>query len=239
MRRWWPAVEAALDLVVSATLPSGAVAWAIGDGGPCGEALLAGSSSIHHALRCGARLAEALGLTRPDWELAADTLATTIRRSISPDRSITPDRSISSDRSISPDEVLFLDKARYSMDWYYPVLGGALPRGQGLARIAGRWDDFVVPGLGIRCVDDHPWVTGAETCELALALLRLGEQRRAARLVADMQHLRHPGGAYRTGYVYPDDEFWPIERSSWTSAAVILAVAALDPTSPSARVFTT
>ena len=29
------------------------------------------------------------------------------------------------------------------------------------------WDTFVVPGLGVRCVSDQPWVTVAETCELA------------------------------------------------------------------------
>ncbi|NYE00417.1 hypothetical protein BJY21_001601 [Kineosphaera limosa] len=219
--RLWPGVEAALDAVVAASLPSGAIAWAIDPAGPCGQALLAGSASIHHALRCGARLAEALGLTRPDWELAADTLAQAIGLHCAADDA--------SER--------FLDKARYSMDWYYPVLGGALTAAAGRARLARRWDDFVVPGLGIRCVDDHPWVTGAETCELALALLRLGDRRRAIQLIADMQHLRDATGAYHSGYVYPDDEFWPIERSSWTSAAVILAVDALDPTSASAAVF--
>jgi hypothetical protein len=32
------------------------------------------------------------------------------------------------------------------------------------AGCAARWDEFVVPGFGIRCVADRPWVTGAETC---------------------------------------------------------------------------
>ncbi len=96
-----------------------------------------------------------------------------------------------------------------------------------------------MPGLGIHCVDDHPWVTGAETCELALALIRLGRREEAARLVADMQHLRDEDGSYHTGFVYTDGLRWPIERSSWTGAAVVLAVDALTPGSPSARVFTT
>ena len=47
------------------------------------------------------------------------------------------------------------------------------------ARIDERWDDFVVPGLGIRCVDDRPWVTGAETCELVMALDAIGQTGRA------------------------------------------------------------
>ncbi len=218
VRELWPSVVAALDAVVAAALPFGGIAWAVDDGVPCGDALLAGSASIHHALRCGAALAETLRQTRPDWELAADTLAAAIRLA----------------------ERAFLDKARYSMDWYYPVLGGALTGGVARARLAARWDDFVVPGLGIHCVDDHPWVTGAETCELALALLRVGDLPRAARLLTDMQHLREESGAYHTGYVYPDDERWPLERSSWTGAAVILATDALvDPRGVAARVFTT
>lgn len=211
----WPTVAAALDAVVAAQLPFGGFAWAIDDGVPCAEALLAGTSSIHHALRCGARLAELLGTTRPDWELAADTASAAVRSN----------------------EAAFLDKSRYSMDWYYPVLGGALDGPAAHRRIEGRWDEFVVPDLGIHCVDDHPWVTGAETCELAIALARLGDTARATRLIADMQHLRDPGGAFHTGYVYTDGERWPIERSSWTGAAVLLAVDALTPGSPTARVF--
>ena len=52
--------------------------------------------------------------------------------------------------------------------------------------------DFVVPGLGIRCVDTNPWVTGAETCELAMALDALGDHDRALTLLRDMQHLLGP-----------------------------------------------
>ena len=63
----------------------------------------------------------------------------------------------------------------------------------------------MVPGLGIRCVDTNPWVTGAETCELVMALDALGDHDRALRLFADMQHLRHEDGSYWTGYVYPDE----------------------------------
>ena len=69
------------------------------------------------------------------------------------------------------------------MDWYYPILGGALRGRAADARIDERWGDFVVDGLGIRCVDDRPWVTGAETCELVLALDALGDRDRSARAV--------------------------------------------------------
>ena len=102
------------------------------------------------------------------------------------------------------------------MDWYYPMLGGALRGPAAHERLAADWDRFVVPGLGIRCVSDRPWVTGAETCELVLALCAVGDHDRAAELFADMQHLRDPDGSYWTGYVYPDDARWPEERTTWT-----------------------
>ena len=79
------------------------------------------------------------------------------------------------------------------MDWYYPVLGGAVRGDAAHALLETRWDEFVVHGLGIHCVDTNPWVTGAETCELAMALDALGDHRRALRLLADMQHLRGRG----------------------------------------------
>jgi len=131
---------------------------------------------------------------------------------------------------------LFADKATYSMDWYYPVLGGAVRGREAFELLQRRWDEFVVPGLGVRCVDTNPWVTGAETCELVMALDALGDHRRALALLADVQHLRDDGGAYWTGWVYDDgshgeggrsDVHWPVEHTTYTAAAVILAVDAL------------
>ena len=123
------------------------------------------------------------------------------------------------------------------MDWYYPVLGGAVRDDEARALLASRWDDFVVPGLGIRCVDTNPWVTGAETCELALALDVAGDRARALGLLADMQHLRGEDGGYWTGYVFADETIWPAEHTTYTSAAVILAVDALSTTTPGSDVF--
>ena len=113
------------------------------------------------------------------------------------------------------------------MDWYYPILGGALRGRAAEARIADRWDDFVVDGLGIRCVDDRPWVTGAETCELVLALDAMGNRQAALQQFAAMQHLREKDGSYWTGLVFSDGKRWPVERTTWTGAAVILAADAL------------
>ncbi len=216
----WPSVSRALDWVADLQLPWGGVAWSQEwDGAQPhrvnAEALLAGSSSIHHALRAGVALASLLGDPQPTWELAGARLAHALR----------------SHRD------LFLDKSTFSMDWYYPVLGGAVRGEAGRDLIASRWDEFVVPGLGVRCVDTNPWVTGAESCELVLALEAVGERDRAARLLADVQHLRSEDGAYWTGLVYPEAVNWPNEHTTYTAAAMILASDALADRTPGADVF--
>ncbi len=84
-----------------------------------------------------------------------------------------------------------------------------------------------MPGLGVRCVRDEPWVTGAETCELALALDAIGDRERALELFAGIQHLRDADGAYWTGLQFANQAHFPAERSNWTAAAIILAADAL------------
>jgi hypothetical protein len=212
----WPTVTRALDFVLTLQAPGGQIWWAADDNGRADElALLTANASMHQSLRAGLALADHLGETQPDWELAVGLLRHAV---------------------VAHPEV-YADKARFSMDWYYPVLGGAVRGGAGLERIDERWEEFVVPGLGVRCVADRPWVTGAETCELALALDTLGDRDRAVEMVAAMQHLRESDGSYWTGYVFEDDARWPVERSTWTAAAVILAVDAINGSGPQAGVF--
>jgi hypothetical protein len=81
-------------------------------------------------------------------------------------------------------------------------------------------------------------VTGAETCELALALAAAGQPEAALEQLAAMQHLRADDGSYWTGLVYADGARWPVERTTWTAAAVVLAADALAGATPGAGVFT-
>ncbi len=205
--RMWPTVRRALDFVVSMQLPWGGMAWSQewDSGAPAKvnrDALLAGSSSIYQSLRAGVALAELLGEPQVEWELAGGRLGHALREH----------------------HDLFLDKSDWSMDWYYPVLGGAVRGRAAHERIAEKWNIFVEPGLGIRCVASNPWATGAETCELVMALDAIGDRERALQLLADMQHLRAEDGKYWTGYVWPDKVNWPVEHTTYTAAAVILAV---------------
>jgi hypothetical protein len=113
------------------------------------------------------------------------------------------------------------------MDWYYPVLAGALRGPAARARLERDRDVFHVPGVGLRCVSDRPWVTGAETAELALTLAAVGEGALGRSLLAEVQHLREADGSYWTGLVFDEGVRWPVERSSWTAAAMVLAADAL------------
>jgi hypothetical protein len=212
----WPAVRRGLDLVVGMQRTDGSIGWALRPDGSADDlALLTGSASLFQALRCGVALADLTGEPQPDWELAAAALGTAVRE--------------------RPDA--FADRSRYSMDWYYPVLTGAVTSEAARERLAAGWARFVVPGLGARCVADRPWVTGAETCELVLALVAAGCREEALAMFAAVQHLRHGDGSYWTGLVYDDDARWPVERTTWTAAAVVLAADALAGTGPAAGLF--
>ncbi|MFF0489456.1 prenyltransferase [Nocardia sp. NPDC004068] len=213
--RLWPTVRAAIDHVLTLQGPRGEIYWLRTDSEILPEALLTGSSSMFHSIRCALALAEFLDIDQPEWEVAALRLGHAIRH--------------------HPEA--FALKDRYSMDWYYPVLCGAFRGAAAEARIAARWDDFVVGDIGIRCVGDRPWVTGAETCELALALDTVGDRDRARDLLAAMQHLRAEDGSYWTGLVFADGKHWPEERTTWTGAAMILAADALTRTSGGNGVF--
>ena len=212
----WPVVRRGLDLVVAMQRADGAIGWALRpDGRPDDLALLTGNASLFQALRCGIALAGLTGDTQPDWELAVAELGTALRE--------------------RPEA--FADRSRYSMDWYYPVLAGAVTGAAARDRLADGWQRFVVPGLGARCVEDRPWVTGAETCELVLALVAAGLREEAVAQFAAMQHLRHDDGSYWTGLVYDDGVHWPVERTTWTAAAVVLAADALAGVGPAAGLF--
>lgn len=213
----WPVIDRAIEFVLELQTPRGEIRWARhADGTPWSFALLTGSSSICHSLRCAVAVAELLGEERPDWELSAASLARVIRD--------------------EPDA--FAPKHRWAMDWYYPVLTGVITGEVGRQRLAERWDAFIMEGKGVRCVSDRPWVTVAETCEAMIAHLGVGETERARQLFTWAQELREDDGKYWTGIVFPDEVHFPgEEQSSYTAAAVILAADALAGASPAAPMF--
>ena len=138
------------------------------------------------------------------------------------------------------------------MDWYYPVLGGAISGSDALAHLDARWDEFVITNpadgaidgvadggsLGVRCVSDKHWATAAETSECAMAYLLAGDRATATDLFRATLPMRQADGRYLTGIVYPDLVTFPTEEcSTYTSAAVVLAADALGGCSPASGVF--
>jgi len=215
VNRMWPVVRRGLDFVVGLQLPFGGISWSQewDEHGPAKvneQALLAGSSSIYQSLRAGIALSELVGDSQVDWELAGGRLGHALRH--------------------HRDQ--FLDKSEFSMDWYYPVLGGAVRGNAAVELLENKWETFVIPGKGIKCVVQNNWVTGAETCELVMCLDAIGDHDRALEQFRNMQHLREHDGRYWTGWVFPEDVNWPDEQTTYTAAAVVLAADELSRTTP-------
>jgi hypothetical protein len=210
-------VQRALDWVLSMRREDGAVIWACtADDRPWNYALLTGSSSIAHALRCGANLAALCNEPRSDWIAAADRLCLLI----------------------SEHPRVFEPKDRWAMDWYYPVLSGCLTGERAKIRLADGWAEFAMEHRGIRCVSDEPWITASETAECAIAHAAIGDVATAMDLIRWTRRHRRLDGAYYTGIVYPGEVHFPFEEvSAYTGAAVILAADAIDGASPANGIF--
>jgi hypothetical protein len=206
----WPMVVRAVQFALRLQRPGGQVLWAYDyDGTPERYALLTGSSSIFLSLRCALAAAVVLGDDRhvAAWSAAAARLGSAVAHR--PDTAFEP-------------------KRRWAMDWYYPVLCGAVGGAVGQARMDDRWDEFVIEGFGIRCVSDASWVTASETAECVLALDACGRVDQARTLLTWVQYLREPDGSYWTGCVHPDEIHFPAdERTSYTAAVMLLASDAL------------
>jgi hypothetical protein len=206
----WPTVERAIEWVVSLQLPNGAIAWAQTKGKTWHSPLVTGSSSIHGSLVCALRIAARLGHDRPSWRSAWRRLGRVLRH----------------DMQVFHETDLPEPPGRYSMDWYYPVLAGALRGAAGRERLLDPeiTSAFIAEGVGCRCVRDAPWYTVAETCELVLALDALGQHERAKQVFSWTRPQRTDNGAYWTGATHPDKVIFPEgEQTTWTAAAVIIA----------------
>lgn len=206
----WPTVHAALNFVINHQQPDGTISWAVPHhpAAPTTPhhplpALRTGNCSILRSLDSGLRLAQALAIdphrVQP-WVVAAQKLHHALSVGAS-----------------------FMPRRRFAMDWYYPVLAGVTTGTAGKTALTQRWSEFVVKNTGCRCVTSDPWVTAAETAELAIALCALNQHHQAGALLDNITFLQHHCGGYRTGYVYPDHTVWPQECTTWTAGAILLA----------------
>lgn len=221
LAEYWPMVDAAMGFVLSYQSEHGDIRWAARtDETPEEDSLVTGCSSIFKSLDCALKIADVMNEDRSHWHDARLRLGEALRYK--------PHRF---DRE-------WEKKDRFSMDWYYPVLAGIFTGDAGRARLAAKWDRFVHDGFGCRCVEDQPWVTVAESCELALALLAVGQEAKAWELFSWQHRWRDDDGAYWMGYQFEENTPWPKEKPAWTAAAVILAADALLHLTPASNLFT-
>ena len=181
-------VNAALSWVLAQRRSDGLALWAVEeDDRPWDYALLTGTSSIQHAFDAGQYLL-ASAVNADEWLQAADHM----RDAIYPHS--------------------FEDKSRWAMDWYYPVLSGAL-ESAAIARLASGWDTFIMDGLGTRCVSDEPWVTasGRRNCSCLRSDWRC---RHRPQLLSWTRSHRRDDGSYWTGIVHPDRIVFPEASTS-------------------------
>lgn len=223
LRELWPALRASIEFALALQAEHGAIHWARDEhGNVWDDSLVAGSSSVRAAIVCAQRAAGVLG--EPDgerWRPRRQALDQGVRER---------EHEFGWSWRHEP-------KSRYAMDWYYPVLCGVVSGEAARRRIDSRRGRFVRPGLGCRCTDDRPWVTVAESCELALALAGLGRRAAARQLLGWQLKLQREDGAFPMGTA-PGFGLWPEgERPTWTAAAAVLAADAACDLSPAAALF--
>jgi hypothetical protein len=203
----WSTVENAIEFALRLQARGGEIHWAISPEGVIDPmALLTGSSSVYMSLKCALAMARLLDRPRPGWKDGLAKLGGAIRYR-RPQFNMT--------------------KSRFSMDWFYPMLCGALTGPEAQRRLEKYWDKFVVNGQGVLCVSDEPWVTLAETSEFVLALSAMGNTDSARIVFSWIRDRCYEDGSYWCGFTHPDMVIWPEEKITWTNAVVLMAADAL------------
>jgi len=215
VQKIWPCVQAAIDFVLDMRGPAGEIYWARDSAGKIyPTALISSCSSSYLSIKSAMSIASLLEECRPDWKEANKTLAKAIQ-----------------------DMPCILtapkgDNPTFAMDWYYPAMCSVINGDEARQHLSSGSDKFVIEGMGSLCSLEQGWVTAAETSELAMALAVHGEYEHSTRVFNWIHQMRDDDGAYWYGMVIPDNEIWPQEKPTWTSAAVVLAADMLRPMSP-------
>ena len=217
LKDMWKTVRSAIDFALGLQTRHGDIHWAISPRGRVDRmSLLTGCSSIFMSLKCALEIARLVGREIPDWKQRLRRLADAIAHK--------PHR-------------FNMTKSRFAMDWYYPILCGAISGHDAQKRFDKYWKKFVVEGLGVRCVSDQPWVTIAETCELSLALSAIGNRQQARVVFQWIENRKFEDGTFWTGFTYPDMTVWPEEKLTWNNAVALMAADALYDLTPAGRLF--
>ena len=217
LKEMWETMRGGIDFALNLQTAKGEVYWAVSPEGKIDKmALLTGSSSIYMSLKCAISIARIMGHDKPAWKASLKMLG----------------------QAIQHKSYLFnMTKSRFSMDWFYPVLTGAVQGSEARKRIDQYWKKFIITGQGVRCVSDEPWITLAETSELTLALAAMGNLELSEIVFNWIISRKFEDGSYWCGYTYPDTIVWPEEKITWTNAVILMAADAIYGLTPASQLF--
>ena len=207
LQEFWEPVKKGILFSLSLQHDNGAIAWNIDEFEKIDEDyLLTGCSSIAKSLECAIAICQALGDQNYEskWRIAHSKLIGALEK---------------------PSGIFDLkkDRSRFSMDWYYPILGGINSKKRINSLTTKIKDSFWIQGLGIKCVLDEPWVTVAETSECSIAYKKIGKDKIALELLHNAISIVDSKSIPYMGWQFHENIYWPDETPSWTSAACILA----------------
>ena len=222
LRELWPAINSAVNFSINLQNANGTIPWSIDSDGLIEEDyLLTGSSSILKSIECAIAIAKILQDNKyiNKWTQSYRSLANAIKN---------PANKFD----------LLKDRKSFSMDWYYPIISGCLNESEKLAYIDKIFKDFYVKDLGVKCVVHEPWITVAETSEFIISLVIAGRKKDAQKLLLDVLNISDETGIPYMGWQYEENIFWPNEKPSWTSSALIIAADTIFNLSNAANLFT-
>ena len=222
LKNFWEPVKKGVLFSLSLQHSNGAIAWNIDKYEKIDEDyLLTGCSSIAKSLECAIAICQVLDHKsfELEWRESHSKLIVALE---------------------NPAEIFDLkkDRSRFSMDWYYPILGGINSKKRIVSLIEMIKNSFWIKNLGIKCVADEPWVTVAETSECSIAFKKIGEDKIASELLLNAIAIVDSHDIPYMGWQFNENIYWPEETPSWTAAACILAADANNKLTPGADLFT-
>ena len=202
----WETIDSAINFSLNLQDSNGTIPWSVDKNNQIeNDFLLTGASSILKSLECAIAISKILNLdSSKKWTKAYELLAYAVKNP----------------------KGLFdktIDRSRFSMDWYYPIISGVLSDSEKDKYIKKIYKDFYIEGIGVKCVVEEPWVTVAETSEFIVSLVISNEIEEAKKLLIEVMNISDLNDIPYMGWQYEENIFWPKEKPSWTAAALILA----------------